>query len=177
MLRIGDKIKVREDLVIDNKYEGILFSKYMKNLKGKTVTIKNISKRFDNVSTYFIEESSFTLTKSMFDFTSTCNFDEIRKGVRIMATPDPYIETLFSIRPTARVSSNVSFDNVLENYTDIPLIKIYKEGSLISLNAEEIHLAKEYLTKVDNYIQSYEKPKQMTKEEVEKVLGYKIELI
>ena len=40
---IGDKVKVREDLIVGEMYDSVKFSKPMQVYKGYTYTIKEIS--------------------------------------------------------------------------------------------------------------------------------------
>lgn len=49
--KIGEKVKVCDDLIVDHKYEGLSFVDTMEKYKGNTVTIKRV-----NGDTYNIEE-------------------------------------------------------------------------------------------------------------------------
>ena len=60
--KIGDKVRVREDLKIDDKYGGCLFARGMKRFKGKEVTITNT---LDNYNRYLIE--GYKWTDEMFE--------------------------------------------------------------------------------------------------------------
>ena len=40
--KIGDKVKVRKDLVVDNYYGGVCYVEYMDELKNKEVIITKV---------------------------------------------------------------------------------------------------------------------------------------
>jgi hypothetical protein len=67
--KIGDKAKVREDLEVGKKYGKQVYVKDMDNLKGSTVTIKNIDEDKHNHwhFGYRIEELGYTWTDEMLE--------------------------------------------------------------------------------------------------------------
>ena len=60
MYKIGDKVKVRQDLEINKDYENVCFREGMKNYK--TVTIKKI----EESGSYCVEENDFWYSDEMF---------------------------------------------------------------------------------------------------------------
>lgn len=62
--KVGDKVKVREDLEIWKIYGSDVFIDDMAELKGKEVTIKSVCNHSDE---YRIEEMNFTWTSDMFE--------------------------------------------------------------------------------------------------------------
>lgn len=61
--KIGDKVKVRKDLIVDKFYGKEIFVKEMKKWRGKTLTIDNISPPL-----YRTEETgSWNWTDEMFE--------------------------------------------------------------------------------------------------------------
>lgn len=62
--KVGDKVKVREDLEIWKTYGSDVFIDDMAELKGKEVTIKSLCNHSDE---YRIEEMNFTWTSDMFE--------------------------------------------------------------------------------------------------------------
>ena len=74
--KIGDKVRIRTDLVLDKKYGNITFSADMYNFKGKEVTIADVDTR--SPITYYIKEEGNKdvwnyWTSEMFE-DNTCNF-------------------------------------------------------------------------------------------------------
>lgn len=51
--KVGDKVRVRKDLVVDEKYDGEYFIENMTQYRGKTVTIYEV---FEDVNRYEIKE-------------------------------------------------------------------------------------------------------------------------
>jgi hypothetical protein len=65
--KVGDKVRVRKDLVIDSVYGGYSFPEGMAMFRGKVVTI---SKRLNNGKYYILEDNSgyaWTWTNEMFE--------------------------------------------------------------------------------------------------------------
>lgn len=54
--KAGDKVRVRQDLVVGENYGGYFFSISMEEFKGKILTIENV-----DCDCYFIEENKFGL--------------------------------------------------------------------------------------------------------------------
>ena len=52
--KVGDKVKVRKDLVVDKDYGGVDFIDDMVQFKGKIVTIESV-----DCDCYFIKENKF----------------------------------------------------------------------------------------------------------------------
>ena len=61
---VGDKVKVREDLVINKRYGGETFVDDMAELKGQEVTIKSV---YNYSEEYRIKELGYTWTNEMFE--------------------------------------------------------------------------------------------------------------
>lgn len=61
--KVGDKVKVREDLKPNEYYDGIRFDGNMQKMKGKTVTIEKV---FPDKS-YWIEEYGFIWSDEMLE--------------------------------------------------------------------------------------------------------------
>lgn len=62
--KVGDKAKVRNDLMVDEFYDSVPFIKEMLKTRGKEVTIKEI-----NSTNYYIEEDNgcYCYTDEMFE--------------------------------------------------------------------------------------------------------------
>ena len=60
--KIGDKVKLRDDLKVGEKYEGVLFLSGMKDLQGKELTINYISE-----GDYTFEESVYYCSGEMLE--------------------------------------------------------------------------------------------------------------
>lgn len=61
--KVGDEVKVREDLVVNAVYDGCLFASPMQTLKGKTCTIEAF---FDD-NAYKLKGSGYLWTEAMFE--------------------------------------------------------------------------------------------------------------
>ena len=72
---IGDKVKVREDLIINKQYDGCLWTKEMNFLKGKVITIINASDDPDCYDCKELEDTCFCLSNEMFEDSADENTD------------------------------------------------------------------------------------------------------
>lgn len=70
--RVGDKVKVRDDLIVDTRYGKAFFVDRMKELSGKVVTIESV-----NEEDYKIKESNYCWTDEMFE-SDTVNIGEMK---------------------------------------------------------------------------------------------------
>ena len=62
--KVGDKVKIREDLVVNNIYGGDSFIIDMADLRGEEVTIKEVEPKFNS---YRIKETGYNWTDEMFE--------------------------------------------------------------------------------------------------------------
>lgn len=60
--KVGDKVKVRQDLKINRKYGGLTFVKEMQKMEGKTATIEEVCHTY-----YCIKEFDYRWTDEMFE--------------------------------------------------------------------------------------------------------------
>lgn len=60
--KVGDKVKVRQDLKINEQYGNLTFVKEMQKMKGKTVTIEEVCRVY-----YYIKEFKYGWTDEMFE--------------------------------------------------------------------------------------------------------------
>lgn len=70
MLKIGDKVKVRNNLEVGKFYGSILFTRYMERFKGEEVVILRITPKETNsfnITFYKIEGSVACWTEEMFE--------------------------------------------------------------------------------------------------------------
>lgn len=92
--KVGDKVKVREDL--DNKctYGGIGVSPTMVGMCGEILTIESIEKERNHIDHYHVEENSWNWTDQMLedvillkpaeisnDRQDECSFEEIKTDI------------------------------------------------------------------------------------------------
>ena len=61
--KIGDKVRLRDDLKVGEKYGNLYFSSFMKTLKGKEQTINGITSQ----GNYELEESCFFYSEEMLE--------------------------------------------------------------------------------------------------------------
>ena len=71
--KIGDKVRLRDDLEEGEVYGGVTFSSSMNKLKGKELTIEGMSLK----GNYEIEESYFFLSDEMLEKVNDVNTDNL----------------------------------------------------------------------------------------------------
>lgn len=71
--KIGDKVRLRDDLKVGEVYGGVSFSSSMNKLKGKELTIEGMSLK----GNYEIEESYFFLSDEMLEKVNDVNTDNL----------------------------------------------------------------------------------------------------
>ena len=65
--KVGDRVKVRENLFSGKEYNGVLFTHGMNDFKGKFVTIKEATIDFYGIEYYSVEETGWTFSGDMFE--------------------------------------------------------------------------------------------------------------
>lgn len=66
--KVGDRVKIRLDLDVDTRYEGVPFREEMHKLCGQYVTIDQVFDDEDGVSYYIEEDQNFYYwTDEMFE--------------------------------------------------------------------------------------------------------------
>lgn len=73
--KVGDKVRVRNDLIEGKSYGGYLFTEAMTELKGQLVTIEEL---FKCDGGYFIEETNYIWTDEMFED----NIEDSKSGTK-----------------------------------------------------------------------------------------------
>jgi len=157
--KVGDKVKVRDDLMVGNCYSYYAYCGNMVNFRGKTVTIKTVAYDF-----YRIEEDRQTSywTDGMFEDvedTDNTNIDEAE-----IAKFRAFLEEVADYRN----------DEYMEQYLRLSYIM----GIADVDNDEKTN---EAVNKLCNFYRTFtpkkETKKKMTKAEIEDALGYKIEIV
>lgn len=151
--KVGDKVKVRDDLIVDCRYGSDIFVDGMSALKGKVVTIKMC---YEYNNSYRIEEDIYALTDEMFE-------DETATEAEI-AKFRAFLEEVADYRSS----------EYMEQYDWL--------GYIMGIGAvdcnEEVD---EKIDKFCNFYRTFtptkETKKKMTKAEIEEELGYKIEIV
>ena len=75
--KVGDKVIVRKDLMVNTNYHGWFFNRTMANLKGKIVTVRAVDDDH-----YHIKEMNFGWTDEMFEPVIT-NWDKVKEEIDI----------------------------------------------------------------------------------------------
>ena len=75
--KIGDKVRLRDDLKVGEEYGEVSFSSSMNKLKGKELTIEGMSLK----GNYEIEESYFFLSDEMLEKVNDVNTDNLLEFV------------------------------------------------------------------------------------------------
>lgn len=66
--KVGDKVKFRDDLVIDRWYGGIQFLSGMRNLRGQTATIRHLERS----ESFLVYGSAFWYSPEMLEDEPIC---------------------------------------------------------------------------------------------------------
>ena len=172
--KVGDKVRVRKDLVLNHTYGNYFFVSIMEKFKGKIVTIISVcNNRYeieeDNKRCYWTDEM---FEPAVTNFTKADLVDgmvvEFTNGKKAMLVGDRFIGM-------DCFSKTNSWSNTLEQNSDTSpfktITKVYKPRSLF----------------LNKYFEDYnleliwERPKEepikeMTVAEIEKELGYKVKM-
>lgn len=154
--KVGDKVRVRKDLVVGSYYNHAFFISDMKKFKGKIVEIREVF----NIAGYYIKGSIYMFGEDMLEpikFTKSDLKDgdkiTFRNGeVGIYTGDETYIDGL----------CNCHINNDLTN-----------NGSRGSeLDIVKVERPKKYKT-----IYEREKARKMTVKEISEALGYEVEVV
>jgi hypothetical protein len=151
--KVGDKVKVRDDLVVGNCYSYYAYCGDMVNFKGKTVTIKSVAYDF-----YRIEE----------DRQTSCwadgMFEDVEDDEAEIAKFRAFLEEVADYRS----------DEYMEQYLRLSYIMGIGE-------VDDDEKMDEAVNKLCDFYKTFtptkETKKKMTKAEIEDALGYKIEIV
>lgn len=160
--KVGDKVRVREDLIVDRIYGEDCFVSGMVIMKGKEVTIDAVH---DDVKKYHIKECGFSWTEEM--------FEDIRpslkgKIVEVAAGYTYYMLTeAMGVRETGH-AGNIRWTSK----TGFRPVKIWEVNAGLVGNLSNLCTAKGELI----WEEEKEK-KEMTVAEIEKALGYSVKII
>ena len=151
--KVGDKVKVRDDLKVGNCYNFYTYCGDMVNFKGKTVTIKSVAYDF-----YRIEE----------DRQISCWTDLMFEDVNTEAEVDKFRAFLEEV-------ANLDADDYDKEYA---MLKDIVDCGYNAHYKDEY----DYDEAVNGLCNFYRKfkpteKKKMTKAEIEDALGYKIEIV
>lgn len=168
--KVGDKVKVREDLICDKDYGGELFAKDMMEYKGKITEIKNI---FYNGEYTLVDCNYWAFTDEMLEPV----LDNLIKEFTIDDLIDAPLGTkiTFDNKKEFIKTNKLDFEDsdycltiseeILENLT------LNQEYSFIGYKITKVEIPEYKTVYVDNT------KKKMTLKEIEEKLGYEIELV
>lgn len=154
--KVGDKVRVRKDLIVGKDYDFISFVDDMEKFKGKIVEIRKIIVGFG----YKIKNSIYTFTDGMLEpvepvFTK----QDLRVGDRITLR-----NGTVEIWDGSRIGP-LDYEDINDNLTN--------NGSLGSkLDIVKVEKPKKYKT-----VYKREKARKMTIKEISETLGYEIEVV
>lgn len=156
--KVGDKVKVRDDLMVGHCYSYYAYCGNMVNFRGKTVTIKSVAYDF-----YRIEEDRQTScwTDGMFEDVNENDVDD----------EDDETETA-KFRAFLEEVANLDADGYNEEYATLK--RIMEHGQNGGYDGYDY---KEYVDNLCNFYRTFAPKKKMTKAEIEDALGYKIEIV
>lgn len=154
--KVGDKVKVRDDLKVNNNYGGYVYCGNMPFFKGKTVTIEAVTD-FKYDKHYLIKEDDtrYYWTDEMFEEIVEEDKDETE---------------VEKFRAFLEEVANLDYDNYGEEYA--MLSNIVKYGY-------DFNDYKEAIDELCDFYRTFKptEKKKMTKAEIEDALGYKIEIV
>lgn len=162
--KVGDKVKVRDDLVIGNCYSYYAYCGNMVNFRGKTVTIKSVAYYF-----YRIEEDRQTScwTDGMFE-------DDFEEDEEVSTSTEA--ETA-KFRAFLEEVANLDADDYDKEYA---MLKDIVDCGYNARYKDEYDYD-EAVNGLCNFYRTFtptkETKKKMTKAEIEDALGYKIEIV
>lgn len=186
--KVGDKVRVREDLSWDEVYGGVIVTGTMRYYRGKVVEITSKN----NVS-YSIKGCPYYFSDEMFEpvFTKadlkTGHVVTVRSGEKLVLIKNMDFSFDDINVPDTNGSYFISITgygyNLLDEYDDDLCVKDSNVDSFDIMKVEEATtpyaLGKTMSNRKDWYKTIWERPvpKKMTKAEIEEALGYKIELV
>lgn len=156
--KVGDKVKVRDDLTVNNNYGGNVYCGNMPFFKGKTVTIEAVTDlKYDKH--YLITEDNgvYYWTDEMFE-----DVDEI---VKFRA----FLEEVANLDADGYEKEFAMLSNIISRGYDSCHNDLYDYEYDEAVNG----LCNFYRT----FTPKKEAKKKMTKAEIEAELGYKIEIV
>ena len=162
--KVGDKVRVREDLVVDKEYGNDCFVIGMKGMLGKTVTIDSVN---EGAEVYRIKECGFHWTEEMFEE----NGDKPSLKGKIVEVAAGY--TYYMITETKGLRA-VSHATGIRWSTETAFhpIKVWE------VNPEKAHALDDLCIAKGELIWEKEAEKvEMTVAEIEKALGYSVKII
>lgn len=193
--KVGDKVKVRSDLVVEEKRYymehdpsvGDVVNARMKSLAGKVVTISGIT----SYEKYCIEEMGYNWTDEMFE-----GYAEIFNGKEfhleagmfgVMSDGDKFVVSQAKNGELYLVYQNGGWDNIRAEYRewgqkyyidklyDIPKVPVSGSREGMSFSFVNSGLCTPIWT-MDEWKKTHA-PKKMTVAEIEKELGYAVEVV
>lgn len=156
--KVGDKVRVRNDLKVNNNYGDYVYCGNMPFFKGKTVTIKAVTDfKYDKHYLITEDDGRYYWTDKMFE---DVNDDEAE---------------IVKFRAFLEEVANLHADGYDEEYTTLARIIEYGQDGYDGYNY------KEFVDELCNFYRTFtpkkETKKKMTKAEIEAELGYKIEIV
>lgn len=121
--KVGDKVRIKDDLVIDKKYGGTVFVSGM--TEYKEVTISKIETRIDGKCVYISEENRYCYTDEMIE---GLVLNKYKVGDKVKIREDLIVDEYYG--------SN-SFVENMKSYEEITIKKVFFYDGNIEYKAEE----------------------------------------
>lgn len=174
--KVGDKVKVRKDLV-EGSYDCAYFSKLMYDMRGETLTIRDIY--YGSAEYYYVEENSYIFSEAMLEDPCGMTIKSYITDVNVIV-PNKIVEVFFEDGGKEKMICHEEDTFDLRNCLFIAIAKhLYKseytlEG--IEYKANELKYLKKYVKIVDSALKAYskkeeDKKKQKDAEKVAKALA------
>ena len=159
--KVGDKVRARKDLIVDETYGEDSFVLGMKNMLGKTVTIDIVDEKNKK---YRIRECTFNWTDEMFE-----DAKPSLKG-KIVEVAAGY--TYYMVTETTGVRESSHASGIAWSDTSFCPVKVWE------INMRYVGKLSDLCTAKGELIwEKEEKKKEMTVAEIEKALGHSVKIV
>ena len=155
--KVGDKVKVKENLRVGKFYDGVYFSTEMDKFKGKVVEIMNI---YDNYYGIKVDDWNFYFSDEMLEPIKFKKSD-LRDGNKI---------TLRNGKVGVYTGDETYIDGLCNCHINNDLTNNGSRGS--ELDIVKVERPRTYKT-----VYEREKVREMTVEEICKALGYEVKVV
>lgn len=173
--KIGDRVKVREDLIVGRKYGGVCFVEGMKELLGKVVEISGVFRE----KGYGVRGNLFGWTDEMFEGKVEMTKDDLKTGMIVtLRNGEEYMVVLNHVKhPNGLIMSftgEMKWDE-LNSYTDDLLCRGL--NCAFDIVKVQIPTTNFLVYETRDTLWEREEVKKITMKEVEEKFGCKVEII
>lgn len=177
--KVGDRVKVKEGLVAGSYYNECYFNSSMRIYCGKSFIIKNTEERYSLGSRYSLSGiSDWVFSDDMLELDPGFTKADLKDGM-IIEHRDGDLFIVLGDRIVAKngywTLDDYNDDLTDRNHKGADIVNVYKTKSGVLNDIDDVY-NKDYLTLI---WERKEEPeyKEMTVEEIEEKLGYKVKVV